>query len=552
MMLNGKPQPHANVSELLDMAHERNLAGNVVASLAAAEAALALAQQQGNAASTAQALDSMRLNLAHAGRLEEALAAADRAVRAWQKANQPLPETRSRATRCLLLCELGRSTEAIDAAYTVLRSAEDSGTPEMQAWALCALGVGYRFARQYDEAITLLERAVRLASRSSDADLKVSALSSCGIAYSYRATALRAEGQLDAARRFSELALDRHRDVLAINRERRWVPAVMAALVNIGRDLTILGRCDEAVEALDEALSHAQSLGDRRAEAYGLFSMGEIKLARKEFGPARAMLEQALEVSLEAKTPSLSGQCCLRLSEACERLSDAQRALEHHKQYHAFYAQATSEAEQRKMREAERRHEGAKAQATVAALEQETGRLARMTREDALTGLANRRRFDEVFEARRVGGRREDELFSLVLLDVDHFKHVNDRWSHQAGDEVLRRLGPLLIDQCRDGDLAARYGGEEFALVLAHVDSDKAVAVCERLRAAVQRAPWAEIAPGLAVTVSVGVADSREADGHAAMLRLADARLYTAKAGGRNRVVGTALEVSGSRRPGPC
>ncbi len=141
---------------------------------------------------------------------------------------------------------------------------------------------------------------------------------------------------------------------------------------------------------------------------------------------------------------------------------------------------------------------------------------ARQAHMDALTGLPNRRGLDAAL-AHRIGEERAQ--FACVLADIDHFKRINDRYSHLVGDEVLRRVGALMREVVRDGDVAARYGGEEFALLLDRVDGRQAVEVCERLRTRIATQPWEQIVGGLAVTISLGVAmrqagDSGEAERH--------------------------------------
>jgi diguanylate cyclase (GGDEF)-like protein len=160
---------------------------------------------------------------------------------------------------------------------------------------------------------------------------------------------------------------------------------------------------------------------------------------------------------------------------------------------------------------------------------------------DALTGLPNRRGLDAAL-AHRVGDERA--RFACVLADIDHFKRINDRYSHLVGDEVLRRVGALMREVVRDGDVAARYGGEEFALLLDRVDGRQAVEVCERLRQVIAAQPWEQIVGGLAVTISLGVVMRRAGDSGEALLGRADGCLYAAKAAGRDRVVAEAAADS--------
>lgn len=152
---------------------------------------------------------------------------------------------------------------------------------------------------------------------------------------------------------------------------------------------------------------------------------------------------------------------------------------------------------------------------------------------DGLTGLANRRMFDQRIAELVAEWRRDRRPFALVLVDVDHFKSVNDRLGHQAGDEVLQAVAASLASVARVNDMAARYGGEEFALLLPGTGRDEAVVVAERARVALHA-----IADPVAVTASFGVAAVPEDAGDVAdVIWRADECLLHAKETGRNRVV---------------
>jgi diguanylate cyclase (GGDEF)-like protein len=150
----------------------------------------------------------------------------------------------------------------------------------------------------------------------------------------------------------------------------------------------------------------------------------------------------------------------------------------------------------------------------------------RAAHEDPLTGLGNRREL-----AARMEGSYG--AVSVVFVDVDRFKVVNDRFSHAVGDEVLRRVAVLLRSQCRGDDLVVRYGGDEF-VILVSADEDAAEDIAARVHEAVHTAPWHEVALGLRVTVSIGVAHAPEP---AAAMTAADAAMLAAKRAGRDRVV---------------
>ncbi|MBF0185059.1 MAG: GGDEF domain-containing protein [Magnetococcales bacterium] len=163
--------------------------------------------------------------------------------------------------------------------------------------------------------------------------------------------------------------------------------------------------------------------------------------------------------------------------------------------------------------------------------------LQEVARIDALTGLFNRRWFDESLH-RLLSGRQTERVLSLILLDIDHFKCFNDTYGHPGGDQALRVLAEVLKASVRPNDVAARYGGEEFALILPETSLQAAVVVAERIRHSISEQPIlaADGQQLPCITLSFGVAESTPGIDPEALTTRADARLYQAKKEGRNRV----------------
>ena len=155
----------------------------------------------------------------------------------------------------------------------------------------------------------------------------------------------------------------------------------------------------------------------------------------------------------------------------------------------------------------------------------------------ALTGVYNRRFFDEQIPREVLNARRYGWSVVMTMIDVDHFKQVNDTYGHPGGDAVLRQLGELLGGVLRPSDTVARYGGEEFALLLSHIDVTAARGLLERLRASIEKMDI-KLPDGrtIRITVSIGAAQLTEGIAPGQLLSQADEALYASKNNGRNRV----------------
>ena len=163
-------------------------------------------------------------------------------------------------------------------------------------------------------------------------------------------------------------------------------------------------------------------------------------------------------------------------------------------------------------------------------------RMSILAETDGLTGLANHRTFQQSLDLVLARERRYGEPVSLALLDIDHFKSVNDRYGHQFGDSVLREVATIIKASVRDVDTAARYGGEEFAVIMPNTNLAGAALTIERIRQRIERNPMASGGQEMTIRVSAGVAQHRPDHNKNDLIHRADQALYRAKNNGRNRV----------------
>lgn len=170
-------------------------------------------------------------------------------------------------------------------------------------------------------------------------------------------------------------------------------------------------------------------------------------------------------------------------------------------------------------------------------LEEARDRLSEASNRDGLTGVYNRRYLEQALAKEFARVKRYEGTLSLIMLDIDHFKRVNDERGHLAGDEVIRRTAEFISSCIRESDTLGRYGGEEFAVLLPHTKLDGALVLAERLRKCVAADPIAFGNQSIPVTISIGVAELHpDTPNYEQLIQDADTALYKSKEGGRNRV----------------
>jgi diguanylate cyclase (GGDEF)-like protein len=356
-----------------------------------------------------------------------------------------------------------------------------------------------------DGAASELERALAAAGRVDGANSFA-----LGVIYSTRA-----DIQLLLGRAEDALA-DAERSLALLSAAEDPNPYVLGATVRVDVEARMaLGQLNDALKTGEGALSW---LGDRVPQTRSLILSTLASTLR-----AAGRLDEAYDAL--ARSAELERQAFRELSELQLRLERA--TLE------ASAARQTSSALAAKNRQLAEAHTELERRARE--LEALQDQLQEQAERDWLTGLHNRRYFARELE--RLLSEQREGWFSLAVVDLDHFKSINDRFGHDIGDHVLVRVAALLCEVLRQPDIVVRSGGEEFLVLMPATEMNAATACCERIRQSIGEEPWEHIATGLAVTASVGVASTNDPRQLAALARSADQRLYAAKRSGRDRVV---------------
>ncbi|MDE3132073.1 MAG: GGDEF domain-containing protein [Acidobacteriota bacterium] len=403
------------------------------------------------------------------------------------------------------------------------------------------------FSGAYSHALANAERAVEFADVSGDVDLRIFARRAALIVFGNT-------GVRELDRRLEEML------ELTVEAGDLWEQAI--TYNDIACYCGDVGETDQARAAIARALALAQMASPNR------FALAVVHSTRADIelragNPAAALADAELSLGLLAESDppnpyvlgaSVRAQVVARMQ--LGEYDDARRAGESalgwlgERMPHTRSTILAAVAEA--LREAGRLEEAYAALARSAALERmafrelselqlsleravlQAEQLREQAERDWLTGLHNRR-----FLARELASPTVTDAgtLSVAVIDLDHFKQINDRHGHSVGDQVLVRVAELLRHVLRASDIVVRSGGEEFLVLMSRTEAHAGVAGCERIRRAIREEPWERIAAGLTLTTSIGLASADGATDLEALVSLADRRLYAAKAAGRDRVV---------------
>ncbi len=530
---------------LLTRGNARLKLSNLAAARQDAEAARALFETLGDSLQFLETLNLLGIIYGETGDLEQALETFLSNYKVCNELSQPLKASIALGNAAIVYNFLGDYASALEFYMKSLELCKTLDFRAGTARALKNIGVTHFELNHFHEALEYLQQALTFQELRDEPQLHSYTLVDISRCYE-------ALGSLDEALSYVSQGLK-----LAEEIENRT--GVASALDNLGALHIERGNLQEAQDCLDRSLWMKREMNERVGQMMTQLCRSTLFMKQDKPDLAVRVLEEALELAKDTGSKTGLYQAHLALAEAFEKTSDLAKSLEHYKAYVQVKEEVFNESSSRilqglrvtaQVERAEKEREIyrlknvelAQVNEQLQQLDEQKShlltRLERQAQEDALTGLFNRRYFDEALKGAFKQAVAQHTPLSVMMCDVDNFKRINDTFSHQMGDKVLTTIASLLREKLRQDDVLARYGGEEFILLMPGTRQETALQVCERLRQHVADYPWHTLHPELKVTLSLGVASDLSSGNPEKLTALADEKLYEAKRLGKNQVQG--------------
>jgi diguanylate cyclase (GGDEF)-like protein len=444
---------------------------------------------------------------------------------------------------------LGAHDDAVASMLRALESARTQKLTTLEINIYNSLGSALISANRLDEAARYLRTGLELAQAANDRNLLTKLLHTQSLLAKQRGDDLAKSGDAGARHEYAR-GLAQSTRALELARELGNPYDEAHCLGQTGTLLRLLHSHAEALRILDQTIALGKRLNEPYVQAEAMMERGSSLLAQGNLDAARQSFLEAIVLARQIGASSVLAEASESLSKILEDSGDHKTALALYKEFHsvreaelagsrrhaATAAQLWLDFQEASKRASQYRERAETLAADHAALARKAKALTEVSEQDPLTSLLNRRGLDAHVDALVASSDASGEPLTVALIDVDHFKRINDTFSHSTGDVVLRRIAAIIRDQCRQNDLPVRYGGDEFLLVLAGADLALGARALARLKENVDAWPWASEATGLRVTLSIGIAARPRGATIAATIAAADEALYDAKAAGRNRI----------------
>ena len=489
----------------------------------------------------------------HRGRHQSAAVAADAAIEMACLAGDRVREAIARSFYARVLCEMDEIKNAADQAVLAVELARATDRKLPQSMAFSILSVICAPLGLYDAATEMSREAVGFAELSGDTEALIHALINDGSIYADNLFR-HGSGTAQEKQAYLELGVAQTRRAYQLALADDDGEMTRLAGFNLAEFLLMAGDVTQAEAILRAAEADLQN-ASRRCSIHHAHIATLLQMAHGNIHGAIAALQKSIEDYIAYPFMELAVYASEYLSNALAKVGDYKGAYFELKRFHALEQRFSDKQNGSYLQSALIRDQITELRTTIsterersetltkvhAALQEEADHLLKVSFEDPLTCIGNRRKMNVVISELRAA----NDPYAIAILDLDNFKSINDRFSHMTGDEVLKSVASIictvLAELPGNGGVAIRLGGEEFAVILMTPPNVDVLATCETLREAIEDYHWTAIAESLRVTTSIGFALSSEATEESSCLNIADARLYHAKQTGRNRVVARGL-----------
>lgn len=527
--------PGGNFDLLLDEARAKLRGGDALACQALAKSVVGAARERQDLHLEARALLCLANGDRMASRFRRANQSSQRAAYLFQLVGDIAGESEALTTLSYTYSVLGRSEEAVETALLSLHLSELLPPGPALALSYNYLGIAYANGRSADRADEAFTTAIQILEREGHAsDARLPWLNQRNAEVVRLFYERYYKGQLPSLDRLQALREIRKpavaTDPSAGHLQGAYVVSQALWLLLAGMESCWRGQL-EAAEADVEmcAVWAARYPWNASLAILELWLRAEISWARKDWSSAERHTRKLIGMAIEAENEPMV---------AIGHLLASQVLAEQ-----GYDIPARHELEALRMRKQGLRNDFLKSRSAVVAwqlkvrknhedlqrMEATSKTLEKLSFEDPLTGLANRRRFTEIVPEMLSQGLARGRPPFVALIDIDQFKRVNDRFSHHVGDQVLQRIAQILKSHLREGDMPARLAGDEFVLAFCHADAPGVEQVCERIRAAVQNYDWFSLRDGLQVSISIGIAQAQPGDSVETLTHRADLAMYSEK-----------------------
>jgi len=466
-------------------------------------------------------------------RLRRAGEASRRAAQLFEQFGDVQGEANALTTLAHVCMLLGRNDEAVEAALLCVRLC-DLQVPQPQAvLAHNCLGLAYSWSGDHDRADASLELAVQVARRCVPAvSIYQPRLNQMWVEASRLLDERYQTGGMKSLARLEALAaecqqLERSGQGLSV------MPGLQAMARTISfasMALVVTWRGDFAgarlaIESATRSLSGVMTWLD----SFVRWCAAELAWAQQDWAGTEKELIEMREMALAVEHEQLACRAHLLLAQVFELQGKNEEARHEHRALRRRERRVVAEGLSSRESLVSWRLGARQSERHLRQVLVESKQFERWSLEDALTGIANRRLFEQLLAEQLPAAAAADRPLTVAMVDVDKFKTVNDRFTHRVGDRVLKTVAAIMGSHVRDNDLPARWAGDEFVILFDDATELVAQQICERIRTAIAGFDWESIAPGLHVSVSIGLSEVRAGDTAESVLQRSDESMYGAK-----------------------